>query len=110
MRKMGDLMRQQRKLRNWVPTVIGFFAGGLIGCILLLIGIQYPDFPILSLIFIPVECVAGFLRRVFLPNSDPMAAMVFLVPVTIIFCAIIGSVIGFVVQIFLVGFERSDDE
>ena len=82
-------------MKRWLPIILGLGIGGAVGVYFL---------------FVPVECVpalirdsvwwmAGSLRRVFLPNQDPMAALVLEIPLLVLHFAVIGGVLGLMVSL-----------
>jgi hypothetical protein len=93
-------------MRNWLPIIIGFLIGGAVGFVLL----YFPVESIPNFILIPVNSTACFLRRIFMPNTDPMAAFLLVIPLVILYCAMLGSILGAIVQVMIAGFRKDNDE
>jgi len=82
-------------MKKWLPSL----AGGLAG---LAVGLFYLFQPISStpgIILSPVESLSIWMRRVFMPDSDPMAAFLFQIPLIVILPTVAGGLTGLLLQI-----------
>jgi glucose uptake protein GlcU len=88
---------QEYSMRNWLPTAIGFLLGAIAGYPLQMLAMG--DESSIHIFLSPVFWASGVLRRIFMPQSDPMAELFFLLPLAILYCAILGTIIGFLSQL-----------
>jgi hypothetical protein len=73
-------------MKQWLPVVKGFFGGLAIGLCLLFQGDS-------------VTAVSEFLQEFRSPATDPEAVCVLAVPVTVLSCALIGTLVGCVISL-----------
>ncbi len=85
-------------MKRWTPIVYGLIAGAVLGVVLLF---QKPESVPLFLND-DLMAITGFLRRCLLPGDDPMASFVFVIPVMILYCAILGALVGSVFSLILI--------
>ena len=85
-------------MRKCIPIIVGLSSG-------VAVGVFFVFRPVESLaLYVPyedLEPLANALRRVFLPNSEPMAALYFTFPLVVLYFAVIGSIGGCVVSFVL---------
>lgn len=86
-----------KKRKKWLPTL----AGGLTGLAVGLFCLFQPITRTPSVLRDPVQNLSGWMQRAFMPNSDPMAAFLFQIPLIVLLPAFIGVLAGFLLQIAL---------
>ncbi len=80
---------------KWIPTL----AGGLVGLASGFVFLFQPTSSTPGFILYPVQYLSGWMQRVFMPHSDPMAAIVFEIPLLVIVPTLLGVSAGFLLQV-----------
>ncbi len=88
-------------MRKWLPTILGFSVGFVIGLYVLFF-VKPQETP--WFVSGPVESISRFLQHWLMPNSDPMAAFLFMIPLIPLYCAVIGAGVGFSLGLLLAAF------
>jgi len=90
-------------MRKWIPSLVGCETGVTVGVLCLFQPVE--NIPVM--IYKPVEDLSEVLRRTLMPNSDPMAAFVFQIPVIVLLPGLVGGLGGFMVQEFSALVQRT---
>jgi hypothetical protein len=90
-------------MKRWLPVVYGFFGGAAIG-FCLLFQVQGPGTTSISGDL--AMAISSFLRKLLMPGDDPMAAFMFVIPVMVLCCALIGALVGCVISLSVMAVRR----
>jgi hypothetical protein len=89
-------------MKKWRSVICGSLVGAAVGVFFVFQKVEMiPHF-----IHGSVLTISGFLQRLLLPGTDPMAAFFFLIPVMILFCAMIGVLVAIAIDLFVVAVKR----
>jgi hypothetical protein len=89
-------------VKKSLPVLIGLMAGVILAIYLLC----QPAEAIPAFFRFRVERFSAALHRLWFPSSDPMGAVSFYAPISVLFCALPGALLGFGVGALLQTMRR----